>query len=97
MTKTLPVIDLSAWGERRSDSLPLLQPASAPPAATSASSMSSIMASSSELMNEAFAQSQRFFALPLADKERSRSKQSAATAAIPGSCTRRSTQAQGPT
>ncbi len=68
MTKALPVIDLSGWGDDER-SLSLSQPASAQPAATSASSMSSITRVSSELMNEAFAQSKRFFALPIAEKQ----------------------------
>jgi isopenicillin N synthase-like dioxygenase len=45
------------------------------------------------LIAEAFAQSRRFFALPLADKQALAMKRSAATEAIPGSCTKRSTPA----
>ena len=68
MTETLPIIDLSAWGE---DECSL--------AAISARIGVSCRdvgffyvvhhGVSSELMNEAFAQSKRFFALPVADKQ----------------------------
>jgi len=68
MTETLPIIDLSAWGE---DECSL--------AAVSARIGASCRdvgffyvvhhGVSSELMNEAFAQSKRFFALPVADKQ----------------------------
>jgi isopenicillin N synthase-like dioxygenase len=50
-----------------------------------------------ELIAKAFAQSHDFFALPTADKRSSRSRQLAATEAIPGSFTKRSTPRAGQT